>query len=109
MILSTPGIFHLYFFLSDDELPVFTSCPSDVASTTDSSLPTAVVWWAPPTATDNVGVSSIVSDYTPGQTFPVNNTLVTYNATDLAGNTAQCSFWVNVTGQSGVKNMGPVS
>ena len=63
------------------------------------SLPYAVVWWTIPTASDNVGIASISSDYNPGDNFCVHSRLVTYNATDLAGNLAQCTFWVNVTGE----------
>lgn len=92
---------HLIFLITnsfpDNEDPMIT-CPSSISSGTTPSLNTSVVWWTVPTATDNTGVASVVSDYTPGQMFPVGNTLVTYNATDLGGNVAICSFYVNVTG-----------
>ncbi|XP_030830190.1 uncharacterized protein LOC588928 isoform X5 [Strongylocentrotus purpuratus] len=85
-----------YVSVEDNEDPMIT-CPFSISSGTTPSLNTSVVWWTVPTATDNTGVASVVSDYTPGQMFPVGNTLVTYNATDLGGNVAVCSFYVNVT------------
>ena len=41
-----------------------------------------------------------MSNHNPGDIFPVGNTTVTYTATDINGNTATCSFVVNVCAPS---------
>ena len=48
-------------------------------------------------ATDNCGVTNLVSSMASGSTFPVGTTTVTNTATDASGNTTSCSFTVTVT------------
>jgi len=61
-----------------------------------------VVTWTPPTFTDNCGRVIVTSNYKPGDFFSAEceatakGTLVTYKATDEAGNTTTCSFRVTV-------------
>ena len=67
---------------------------------TDTSLPNATVSWTPPTASDNSGEAvTLTSDYSPGDTFPIGTTTVTYTATDTYGNTATSIIIVIVTGK----------
>ena len=67
---------------------------------TDASLPNTTVSWTPPTASDNSGeVVTLTSDYSPGDTFPIGTTTVTYTAMDVYGNMATCTFNVVVTGK----------
>ncbi len=82
--------------ITDNENPVLTNCPTDIMSDTDTGLCNAVVNWTPPTASDNDNVS-ITSTHNPGDTFVTGTTMVTYTATDLAGNSVSCSFDVTVT------------
>ncbi len=48
-------------------------------------------------ATDNCGVTNLVSSVASGSTFPVGTTTVTNVATDASGNTTTCTFTVTVT------------
>ena len=55
------------------------------------------VTWTEPTATDNSGMTSTVTQsHQPGDSFNVGTTTVTYTFTDMAGNQAQCSFSVTL-------------
>ena len=70
----------------------------DISTNTNAGLAYAVVTWTEPTVTDNSGVLTLTSGYQSGDQFPIGDTLVTYTASDLAGNIATLSFHVNVTG-----------
>ncbi len=56
----------------------------------------AVAFYIEPTASDDSGIASSTSSHTPGSSFPVGNTLVSYTFTDAVGNSATCSFTVIV-------------
>jgi len=83
--------------VEDDELPVISSCPTDIPQTNDPSICGAEVTWIAPTAADNCGVSTFTSTHNSGDVFPVGTTTVTYTATDAAGNESTCSFDVTIT------------
>ncbi|MEI7897215.1 MAG: HYR domain-containing protein, partial [bacterium] len=87
--------------VNDTQKPVITGCPADITRTTTTGQCTAAVSWTEPTATDNCTPSgSLVwsKSHTPGSTFPLGTTTVTYTATDAALNTSStCSFTVTVT------------
>ena len=57
----------------------------------------AMVSWTEPSSTDNSGSPTLTSDYNPGDSFQIGFTTVTYTSTDIAGNTATCTFDVVVT------------
>ncbi|WP_417600174.1 HYR domain-containing protein [Pararhodobacter oceanensis] len=85
--------------VGDAEAPVFSGVPADIAVETDVGLPTAVVSWNPPTASDNAdGPLTPTQTEGPasGSAFPQGATIVTYTATDSTGNTATASFTVTV-------------
>ena len=85
---------------TDSEVPVISGTPSNKTVTTSPGLPNATVPWTPPTASDNSGDAvTLTSDYSPGDTFPIGTTTVTFTATDAYGNTATSSFDVIVTGK----------
>ena len=85
---------------TDTEVPVISSTPSTQNVNTAPGSPNATVSWTPPTASDNSGAAvTLTSDYSPGDTFPIGNTAVTYTATDSYGNTDTSSFYVLVTGK----------
>jgi uncharacterized repeat protein (TIGR01451 family) len=77
--------------------PTFHDCLDDIFATNDRGLPSAVVHWTPPTASDPSGVPpTVVSTHSPGDTFPVGPTAVTYTATDGDGGQSACTFDVIV-------------
>ncbi|HEY0655634.1 MAG TPA: HYR domain-containing protein [Chryseosolibacter sp.] len=84
--------------VKDRTNPVISSCPSNITTTASTSCG-AIVSWTPPAATDNCS-AVVTSDHAPGEEFPIGTTVVTYTATDAAGNLAQCSFNVVVTDTS---------
>ncbi len=81
--------------VNDTELPVIT-CPADIIVDTDPGVCGAVVTWTPPVPTDNCPDELVESTNTPGETFPVGTTTVTYTVTDCGGNVVTCSFDVTV-------------
>ena len=58
------------------------------------------ITYSDPTVSDNCAVSSVdqidVSGFTSGDTFPVGVTIQTYEVADASGNTASCSFTIEV-------------
>jgi PKD repeat protein len=75
--------------VTEDTPPVIT-CP-DVVCTTE-----AVVEWNDPVAEDNCGIAELTCSPASGSTFPPGPTEVVCTATDVSGNTAQCTFIVEV-------------
>ena len=85
----------------DNEDPELTGCPQSPMSPipTDPGNNTANYSWVAPLADDNVAVDSLNSTHTSPAALPVGNNTITYTATDPAGNTAVCEFYVFVIGQ----------
>lgn len=84
--------------------PVLDTCPVDISLSTLPDTCGAFPTWAAPGVADdcdpNVTLSGSVSI---GAFFPVGTTIVTYEASDVSGNTASCSFSVTVS-----ENLPPV-
>ncbi|WP_372920039.1 HYR domain-containing protein, partial [Salegentibacter sp.] len=78
--------------IEDNEDPVISGMPADITQDTDAESCDAVVDWTAPTADDNCSVESFTSNYTPGDTFPLGTTTVTYTLEDGAGNIVTASF-----------------
>ncbi|MCB0495573.1 MAG: HYR domain-containing protein [Cyclobacteriaceae bacterium] len=83
--------------VTDQTAPVFSNCLSNFSASSDDSGCSAAVSWTEPTATDNCTLSNVTSTHLPGDTFDLGTTIVTYTATDEAGNSATCSFDITVT------------
>ena len=84
--------------VNDDENPAIT-CPANVVVGNDLGFCGATVSFNPATATDNCTANPTVTQtvgQTPGSFFQVGSTIITYEATDSAGNTDDCSFLVIV-------------
>ncbi len=83
--------------MADTTPPVLT-VPDDIVANTSPGLSTAVVSYPTPTATDNVGVVSLVRTAGPasGSVFPLGLTTITYRATDVGGNDTTRNFTVRV-------------
>ena len=80
--------------------PVVSNCPADIYQGVTSGSCDATVSWTPPSATDNCtssGNLSWTSNHSPGETFPVGTTSVSYTVTDEAGLQSTCSFDVIIT------------
>ena len=80
----------------DNVPPVIANLPANISLTPSGASSTVVATWTSPTATDNVGVASFTSNYTPGAGFPLGVTTVTYRAVDTSGNQSAGRFTVTV-------------
>ncbi len=82
----------------EDEIPPTTAnCPNPAPVNANLGGCQANVTWTLPTFTDNCpGNVFVISTHAPGSTFFFDSTLVTYTATDAAGNIGVCSFYVVV-------------
>ncbi|MBK8561961.1 MAG: HYR domain-containing protein [Saprospiraceae bacterium] len=75
--------------------PQISGCPKDQIIFTPNSTATAT--WTAPTATDNCSSTvNVTSTHTPGASFPIGITGVSYTFTDAAGNPNQCQFRIDV-------------
>ena len=84
----------------DTESPVFVhQLLENITKVINCTEPTINVTWNEPNVTDNSGEYTLWSNYKPGDRFPVDETtMVTYIATDAAGNVASLSFYITLTG-----------
>ncbi|XP_033097160.1 mucin-12-like [Anneissia japonica] len=83
--------------VQDTERPAISNCPSSKISYVLDSSSTALLHWDEPTATDNVGNVTMVSNISPGDRLSPGQYIVTYTATDQSGNTATCSFTLTIS------------
>ncbi len=81
---------------SDTAKPIITGCPSDRVINMTGPGCTQLVSWTRPTATDNCTLLPLAESHTPDTPFPKGTTIVTYTATDVAGNIETCTFTVTV-------------
>jgi hypothetical protein len=79
--------------VTDIELPVIT-CPPTANLTTDAGICTSSAAAGTATATDNCGIASVLVDN--AGPYPVGATTVTWTATDVNGNTSNCTQVINV-------------
>ncbi|UKN01117.1 HYR domain-containing protein [Paracrocinitomix mangrovi] len=82
----------------DNTLPLI-SCPSNITQNNDAGSCGAIINYTAPVGTDNcTGASTLMTaGLTSGSLFPIGTTTVTYEVTDLASNTATCSFDVTIS------------
>ncbi|XP_072172386.1 uncharacterized protein [Diadema setosum] len=94
---------------SDTDAPVVSGCPSDVSVSISDGSSSAAASWVEPTATDASQPITVRNNYSPGDTFPVGTTAVTYTFIDAAGYYSTCSFNVVVSSDGVVTdNVSPV-
>lgn len=68
---------------TDNVPPVVQNCPSTTVAQATGGSTNAQVSWIEPSATDDSGTAVRVSNnYSPGQSFPVGETVVAYTLTD---------------------------
>lgn len=87
-----------YVTVVDEMPPEILNCPGDITVTADNSCQ-AIVSWTDPSAKDNCSSAKLSAPSHDKKTpFAFGETVVTYTATDDAGNAGQgCSFKVTVT------------
>jgi gliding motility-associated-like protein len=81
-----------------DTIPPTISCPRDLMIEADASACGAVVNYDAPIVSDNCPgtVLTLLQGAPSGSFFPLGSTRVRFRATDAAGRTTTCSFWVTV-------------
>ena len=88
------------FFVTveDNQAPVLSNCPQDVTVQLDPLACTIPVDFLDPTVDDNCpgALVSLVTPLGSGADFPIGTSEVIFQATDVAGNTSQCSFNITV-------------
>eukprot|EP00058_Branchiostoma_floridae_P026800 XP_002612291.1 hypothetical protein BRAFLDRAFT_122528 [Branchiostoma floridae] len=85
-------------YVDDQERPRVYGCPSSFS--TEIATTYARVEWEEPIFTDNVGVVNVWQSEETNQTFTWGTFRVTYIATDAVGNSAECTFTVEVKRKS---------
>ncbi|WP_298420613.1 BspA family leucine-rich repeat surface protein [uncultured Kordia sp.] len=84
--------------------PTFFGCPTDIilSEPTNPGDCGAIATFTAPTATDNCSSATVTqtSGLASGSFFPSGTTVITYTATDDAGNVAECTFNVIVQNAS---------
>ena len=89
----------VYELLTDLEDPQI-ACVESFAKQTDGGLPTTVVQWEKPTATDNSGNFDVICNPPSGTSFIIGKTMVGCEAVDESGNRAVCDFHVDIIGKN---------
>ena len=83
------------------ESPSFgVTCPSDIRRFADKGKNYTTVTWDPVIATDNSGDAPNVNANGIKDEYVEGRHLVTYHATDEAGNYKTCKFYVTVEGKT---------
>ncbi|RYH72181.1 HYR domain-containing protein [Flavobacteriaceae bacterium 144Ye] len=82
----------------DDITNPTINCPSNITTTNDAGLCSAIITYSAPTGSDNCGSVTITqtAGLPSGSAFPVGTTTNTFEIEDTAGNTTSCSFTVTV-------------
>ena len=80
----------------EDTEPATITCPADIIIDADPLSCDAVATWTIPIPADNCPDALVIATNTPGETFPVGMTTVTYTVTDCGGNVTTCSFDITV-------------
>lgn len=92
--------------VTDDQNPVIATCPDDFVMETNINQCTANISWATPVFQDNCGITEVLNNLEPNQSYAVGTHNVLYTATDAAGNTAECSFSFEVKDEQAPQILG---
>ncbi len=82
--------------VNDEESPVFDFCPQNITAFNDTDSCGALVSWLTPLGSDNCAIHTLTGSNTSGEYFTVGMHTVNYTATDADGNSAVCSFEIEV-------------
>lgn len=91
----------LLFSDVEEDPPVIYDCPEDITRECSSPDDVIHVRWKPPRAVDDLEdvTLSFQSHHLHGDKFSVGNTSVTYVWEDRGGNSAECNFFVFISGE----------
>jgi hypothetical protein len=81
---------------NDTQAPTLSACPANIVRNLTDTTTSTLVNWTAPTASDNCGTPSVISNFAPNSRFALGTTTVRYTATDPSGNTATCTFTITV-------------
>ncbi len=86
-------------FVVDTIPPTISSCPTNLALTTNPGSCSAIATWASPLVSDNCSGATIsqITGLPSGSTFPIGVTTISYKATDVNNLSSLCSFSITVT------------
>ncbi|XP_067053119.1 uncharacterized protein [Acropora muricata] len=88
--------------------PSTNNCPVSLTDKAGHLQLQKQVTWTPPTFSDNVKVTSVLSNRQPGFTMNAYTSItIRYTATDAAGNIAYCTFNITLDGSSCFKIANP--
>ena len=98
--VTSPIVFtcNTHLIVTDHEAPSFRNCTASfskivlVENGSPLSISDLIVTWVVPNATDNVGVTRVVSNHSPGQIYSIGVTNVSYQAFDQSNNVGFCNF-----------------
>ncbi|NEN23161.1 HYR domain-containing protein [Cryomorpha ignava] len=78
--------------------PIAITCTDDIVTPADAGTCEALVNYDAPTTNDSCNIATVTqtAGLPSGAVFPEGETTITYEITDLAGNSATCSFTVTV-------------
>ena len=79
----------------DDIAPVILGCPNTIQYEAPLGSTSAPVTWNDPSSSE--GGVVVTQTATPGSNFPLGTSQVSYTFTDLAGNSATCTFTIIIT------------
>nr|WP_241551473.1 HYR domain-containing protein [Gramella oceanisediminis] len=81
----------------DNEAPAI-ECPENIDLIVEIGTTSAIVEYDAVITSDNCEGTTVelIEGFASGEEFPLGSTTVTYRVTDAAGNTAECSFIVNI-------------
>jgi hypothetical protein len=85
--------------VTDVVAPTISNVPSNITVGNDAGSCDAAVTYTMPSVSDNCSGATISSSHPSGTVFPLGTTLVTFTATDAAGNSTNATFEVTVEDQ----------
>lgn len=82
--------------ITDNEAPSISDMPADLVGTALIGECAAPMSWNPPVTSDCSDVT-LTSTYNSGDMIPIGLNMITYTATDSAGNSSTAAFFINIS------------
>lgn len=87
------------FYTSDNEIPVIEGCPMNISYAPDPINLNVTVNWTEPIISDNSGMETVTQTHTSPILLMPGVTEVLYRVVDPSGNSAECRFFIGITGK----------